>query len=247
VCPARPPNTRLDPIISRRIRLWQKPRPRIECALETTVKFFAGMAAVALVIFGYCYSHRPIHYPPGVLVNTEPAQIALPETVAPIAYGPFSLKPLALFSVDARVLHRHNYRYDVGAALVPVDLALGWGRMSDETVLDHLQISQSTRFYFYEYRLPPPIPKDEIISHSSNMHIIPSTPEIAARCASLRTGTLVHLVGDLVEASGPGIAHWRSSLSRTDSGPGACELFYVEDIAEILPESQPKENTLATN
>src|SRR5690349_871510 len=101
------------------------------------------MVVGSLVVFGYCYSHRPIHYPPGVLLNTEPAQVLLPESVAPIAYGHFALKPLALFSVDARVLHRHNYHYDAGASLVPVDLALGWGRMSDETVLDHLQISQS--------------------------------------------------------------------------------------------------------
>ena len=118
--------------------------------------------------------------------------------------------------------------------------------MSDQSVLDQLRISQSMRFYWFEYRLPPPIPVPEIVSHSANMHIIPATPDIAARCKSLRAGTLVHLVGDLVEASGPGITHWRSSLSRTDTGNGACELFYVEEIEEIPGKGAAKDHVLAS-
>ena len=30
--------------------------------------------------------------------------------------------------------------------------------MSDEAVLDQLSISQSMRFYWYRYKMPPPIP-----------------------------------------------------------------------------------------
>jgi hypothetical protein len=210
------------------------------------VKFYAAFTAVTLLLFGYWYSHRAIHYPPGVLISSDPGQVLLPESVASISYGSFSLKPLALFSVDGRVLHRRNYDYDAGAPLVPVDLALGWGPMSDESVLDHLHISQSMRFYWYEYKLPPPIPPEEIISHSANMHVIPATPAIASRIKSLRAGSLVHLVGNLVEASGPGIGHWRSSLSRSDSGKGACELFYVEEITEISADRQAQDRTLAT-
>jgi hypothetical protein len=151
-----------------------------------------------------------------------------------------------MYSIDARVLHRRNYTYDPGAALVPVDVAVGWGPMSDQSVLDRLNISQSMRFYFFEYRLPPPIPLPDIVSHSANMHVIPATPEIASRCKSLRAGTLVHLIGDLVEASGPGIPRWRSSLSRTDTGNGACELFYVEEIQEIPAERGAKDHVLAS-
>jgi hypothetical protein len=89
------------------------------------------------------------------------------------------------------------------------------------------------RFYWYEYRLPPPIPQDQIVSHSTNLHVIPATPAIATFCKSLRRGELVHLEGELVEATGPEIGTWRSSLSRTDSGNGACELMLVEDCAKL--------------
>jgi len=33
---------------------------------------------------------------------------------------------------------------------VPIDLAVGWGPMSDQQVLDHLHVSQSMRFFWYD-------------------------------------------------------------------------------------------------
>jgi hypothetical protein len=197
------------------------------------VKSFRIFIVIALASVGYWYFHRPITYPPGVLIASEPEQIGIVGSAKPIDYRAFHLQPLAHFTIDARVLHRKIYRYDRPAALVPVDLALGWGPMSDQYVLDQLKISQSMRFYWYEYHRQPPIPKDQIISHSTNIHVIPSTTEIASRCKSLRTGCLVHLTGELVEATGPGIGTWRSSLSRTDTGNGACELMWVEKMSVL--------------
>jgi hypothetical protein len=201
------------------------------------MKFFAWLLAIALAWAGYLYFHRPITYPAGVLVYSEPEQSALPESSVPIEHGKFHLKPLAHFALDARVLHRKIYRWDRESALAPVDLAVGWGPMSDQSVLDRLSITQSMRFFWYEYQQPPPIAKEEIISHGTNLHIIPATAEIASRSKSLRIGTLIHLRGELVEATGPEIGTWRSSLSRTDSGNGACELVLVEELATLAPES----------
>jgi hypothetical protein len=202
------------------------------------MKTFCALLAIVATIFGWNYLHRPITYPPGVLIASEPEQTATADE--PITNGDFNLKPLAHFEINARVLHRKVYRWDHEAALVPVDLALGWGPMSDQRVLDQVTITQSMRFYWFEYKMPPPIAKEEIISHSTNVHVIPATEEIASRCESLRTGTLVHLSGDLVEASGPGIPSWRSSLSRTDTGNGACELMWVKELS-ILPERETRD------
>jgi hypothetical protein len=49
----------------------------------------------------------------------------------------------------------------------------------------------------------------------------------------LRTGALIHLSGRLVEATGPEIGTWRSSLTRTDTGNGACELVWVEELHSL--------------
>ena len=208
------------------------------------MKTLSALLAIALVFFAFFYLQRPVSYPAGVLVESEPQQIAISDGQEVIEHGEYHLKPLARFSLDARILHRKTYGYDRGAKLVPVDLAVGWGPMSDQAVLDRIKISQSMRFYWYEYQLPPPIPKDQIISHSTNIHVIPSTTEIASRCKSLRTGSLVHLSGELVEATGPGIGTWRTSLSRTDTGNGACELMWVEKMS-VLPESLAQDRHLA--
>src|SRR5438552_12123424 len=207
------------------------------------MKTVSALLAIALSVFVYCYSHRAITYSAGVLVDSEPAQVAIGEGEPTIEYGEYHLKPLAHFSLDARILHRKLYGYDRSAKLVPVDLALGWGPMSDQAVLDRIKVSQSMRFYWYEYEMPPPIPKDQIISHSTNLHVIPATPAIGSFCKSLRQGELVHLDGELVEATGPEIGTWRSSVSRTDTGNGACELMLVEACAK-LDRSPNKSTTL---
>jgi len=204
------------------------------------MKTFSALLAIAFAFFLYLYLHRPITYPAGVLIGSEPAQIPIDDGEALIEHGQYHLKPLARFSLDGRILHRKVYGYDRESKLVPVDLAIGWGPMSDQAVLDHLKISQSMRFYWYEYQLPPPISREQIISHSTNLHVIPATSAIASFCKSLRQGELVHLKGELVEATGPEIGTWRSSLSRTDSGNGACELMLVKDCSKLSPaENRP--------
>jgi hypothetical protein len=210
------------------------------------VKFWLIVLISVLSGFTYWYLHRPINYPPGILVSDEPSQIMLPADTPAFSYAAFHLKPLAVFSMEARVLHCKNYRYDKQAGLVPVDLALGWGPMSDQRILDQLRITQSARFYWYEWSRQPPISREQIISHSTNVHIIPATKAIAARCKSLRAGSLVQLNGDLVEASGPNITAWRSSLSRTDTGNGACELMWVKELS-ILPEKSSQDRQIVVS
>jgi hypothetical protein len=109
-------------------------------------------------------------------------------------------------------------------------VALGWGAMSDSAVLAELSISQSGRFYYYQWQNQPPIPPTEIAIHSANMHLIPTNSEIEQKIKNMRVGQVVHIVGQLVEAKTADGWHWRSSLTRDDTGAGACELVRVESI-----------------
>ncbi|MGB2832711.1 MAG: hypothetical protein WBC07_07130 [Methylotenera sp.] len=47
---------------------------------------------------------------------------------------------------------------------------------------------------------------------------------------SIRTGALVKLTGKLVNVHRSDGFYCNSSLTRNDSGAGACELIYVEDV-----------------
>ncbi len=188
-------------------------------------------------------STRPLTYPPGVLVPGDPAQENLSGPGEPIEVNGWTLRPLARFALDARVLHVRDYRrgpfgehrMDAMADLVPRDLAVGWGRMSDQAVVDRFRLTQTGRFFFYEWWGTPPLPKPEIVSHAANLHVIASTEAIARAVANVRVGELVALRGQLVEVSRPGGPSWRSSLTRTDDGPGACETVWVEEFGPMAP------------
>jgi len=197
------------------------------------MKSLSFLALLVLAWFAYQKLNPPLVYPPGVLIAADPVQSDPLPNEATFDCGPFHLLPLAQFALEARVLHRKIYRFDRQAALAPVDLAVGWGPMSDQRVLDQLRISQSARFFWYEWKGVPPLEPNEIVTHATNLHLIPSDDAIAARCKSLRAGELIHLSGKLVQATGPGIGTWRSSLNRTDSGNGACELVWVEELEEL--------------
>lgn len=154
-------------------------------------------------------------------------QTDLPDDLPAFNLQAGTLTPLAGFSVSARVLGRKDYASGREADFSPTDLALGWQRMRDDEVLSRMDISQSDRWYRYRWRDGPPIPPREIIESSANMHMIPSSPDVAHALRQVRPDDRVRIDGWLVQADAPDGWRWRSSLTRDDTGAGACELIYV--------------------
>ena len=144
----------------------------------------------------------------------------------------FTIRPLATFQVTARVLSSRHYRSGLESRLSPVDLALGWGRMSEDDILKDIDISQSARFYSWRVK-EFPIPKKEISSHSANMHLIPANREIDKRIRDAGEGDLVSFRGYLVRIDREDGWSWRSSLRRDDTGAGACEIVLVEAFSVL--------------
>lgn len=173
------------------------------------------------------WAERPVPQRPGVIAPHAPLQTEL-DDAKPFDFRGYRITPLARFDVEARVLSRENYRFDREAALSTTDLMLGWGRMSDQAVLDRLDISQSGRFGWWRVR-DFPIPRREIETSSANVHTIAANSAIARRIAAIRRGQVVHLSGYLVRADA-GNWYWISSLTRDDTGAGACELLFVESV-----------------
>jgi hypothetical protein len=172
-------------------------------------------------------SGRPIDRPDGVLVDREPLQT--PTRAAPFEHGEYQITPRANYDIEARVLSTEPYKMDGGAKLSPIDFAVGWGPMSDSAVLDHFRITQSARF-FTIYPDETAIDLRTALLGSANMHLIPSTAHVREQLEDVRPGNIVRMRGYLVSIEGPDGYVWNSSLTREDTGAGACELFYVEDI-----------------
>lgn len=156
----------------------------------------------------------------------SPVQTAT--SAAPFAFQGYQVKPLATFSVRARVLSREDYSLGKEADLSPIDLALGWKRMADPAVYEALNISQGGRWYRYSWRDQPPIALQEIIESSANMHMIPASDAVGRALRKARKGSFIRITGKLVEVSQPNGWRWTSSLTRSDSGANSCELVFVE-------------------
>lgn len=156
-----------------------------------------------------------------------------PGGMARFAVGDASAEPLAGFSVAARVLAREDYDDDREARYAPLDLALAWGRMRDDHVLSQLDISQSGRFYRYRWRGEPPLPPDELVRSSANMHLIPADDTVRAALDGIDADDRVRIDGWLVQVRASDGWQWRSSLTREDSGAGACELVYVCAVTRL--------------
>jgi hypothetical protein len=169
--------------------------------------------------------------PPAVSKGNAPLQSDVPDSLRPFTLAASTLKPLAGFSVDARVLSREDYRMGREAELSPTDLALGWGRMREDNVTSALSISQSSRWYRYQWEREPPLPPQEIVTSSANMHMIPADAAVAEALDAIRKGDNVRIEGWLVEASAADGWRWRSSTTREDTGGGACEVIYVCSIS----------------
>ena len=175
-------------------------------------------------------AHRDISHDPGVLAPEDPVQQEL-SGAAVIPRGDFRLRPRAQFSATVRILRREDYALGELARLVPTDFAVGWGPMSDSAVLANIEISQSNRFYFWSTRTWP-IERADIETHSANWHVIPANAQVRSVLDDLRTGSVVELSGQLVDIEGRE-ARMATSLSRKDTGAGACEILLASSARVV--------------
>jgi hypothetical protein len=147
------------------------------------------------------WTQREITHAPGVLVPEAPRQQMLnPSEI--LELDGYVLTRRARFDLSARVLSREDYWLGQESSLSPMDLALGWGVMSDQAVLDRIEISQGSRWYFTRYEFPAPITDQQIINNSSNMHVIPANDWVRSKLKEIRRGHVVQLKGSLVDVAG---------------------------------------------
>jgi hypothetical protein len=181
---------------------------------------------IAGLITYWVWPDPEVRHDPGVLVPAEPDQRPMTEARQWQKNG-YGITALAQFHVKALVLHRERYRHGQEADLSPLDLALGWGPMSDQAIIDQIDISQGGRWYrWWSKKLP--VSNGVIITHSANMHLIPANDEVEETLLSAIRGSIVDIRGYLVEVRGERGWKWVSSLRRDDTGGGSCELVWVE-------------------
>lgn len=165
----------------------------------------------------------------------EPPQQTPIKNPIPFPVDHYMITPLAEFEITAKVLSRERYRFDKEADLSPIDFALGWQYMSDEETLQHISVSQGHRWFNWQADQLP-IPQAEISASAANMHLIPADDNIRAQLLDVKQGSVISLVGQLVEVHDTQEQwRWSSSLTRGDTGAGACEIIWVTRVTHVAP------------
>lgn len=168
----------------------------------------------------------------GVVAPEAPVQVNGEQ--APFRHGDVFITPLATFSARVRVLSARDYRREADGDIVPVDLAVAWGPLSESSLALGMRVGQSNRYFSWQVSGDYPLGKTDIVRHAANMHFVPADASTEATLRRVRRGDVVEFSGMLVDITG-GELPWHSSMTRDDDGSYACEVVYVESLRIVQP------------
>ncbi len=210
----------------------------------TLVKTILACGLVLLIV---ALSQRHALPEPSLLLESlrqEPEQIQVQEpprstTVSGVTYR---IDPLYTYDLHGLVVSRHDsntwtdyIHREWNDHLNIVDLCVIWGRnaasgsyrdidFSSGQFVCYFQTSSQTAFAAFDQ------------AAISNNHLLTDDPRVARQLRSVRVGDQIHFRGYLTEYShnhrGQPFRRGTSTL-RTDTGNGACETVYVNEV-EIL-------------
>ena len=189
------------------------------------------LAASVWGAWNWWANEREISVPPGIVAPAYPAQVMLDPPQRFEAKG-HVFYARATYAITARVLRKESYHVDGGAVLAPLDLALGWGAMSDTAVLRQVDITQMGRFFYWRPHdgTTFPLARKDIETHAAQVHAIPADAAVLRTLQKLRPGNVITLTGYLVDIRGPHGFAWNTSLTRDDTGDGACEVMWIREV-----------------
>jgi hypothetical protein len=178
---------------------------------------------------------------------SAPAAEPISPDAAPVQEALEAAEPLVVERAGRRYLVHKQFAYDVlGVVLsassydvtwtndvADVDVGLLWGPRR-EALKERYKFFQMGRWLFW--RTETQVTNEdraEVTRHSSNNHLI--APEGSKRLGwafrRIAQGDLVRLKGSLVRiTSGEGTLYAQSSTSRDDTGDGACEVVWVDEL-----------------
>ncbi len=161
----------------------------------------------------------------------------------------YELTQLYDYDISGLVVHKMNYSWFTiykGEKVFSTDLCLIWGDNIKSKVFKNNSVKfyQDCRWCNVEWYGNV----DFNLNQLSNNHLIVITPVLLNKIAAISSGDQVRIKGKLVYAKARPSGktrdedsngfEWRSSVTRNDTGAGACEVIFVED-AQILAKAHP--------
>jgi hypothetical protein len=184
-------------------------------------------------------------------ILTEPVQekIARQESIDFEIRGySYRLTPVYEFEINALVVSKFNYKFGIyrSDSVFPIDLCMIWG----DNIARKTYKNMSLRF-FHDCRWCEVEwwgNLDFNMQQLANCHLVTNKKNILDKIDRIVIGDQIKVKGKLVNIEGrlvgkpdkytPPQLSWRTSVTRSDTGAGACEIIYVEDIIFLKKANQ---------
>jgi hypothetical protein len=151
----------------------------------------------------------------------------------------FTMTAIARYALCGKLVARDNYSGSPSDTLSPMDLSVAWGMLVEAPYESHITYYKAPRSLDYHYYFPagcPALNYSYINEHSSNNHCIFANESVLAAAERVEIGEYFEMKGYLVDVSGVDFRGstfaWNTSRSRADVRDGACEILWVEEIAQ---------------
>jgi hypothetical protein len=173
--------------------------------------------------------------PSAVVLEGEPRQAPLePPQRLTVTRGErqYVVEKLFDYEISGEVLSASTYDVTWTNDFADVDLGLLWGPKRAQ-LKERFKFFQMGRWLFWRSETQvSEEERGEVGRHISNNHLIPSegSKHLARAFRMLRKGDEVRLKGALVRISGPDGPVADSSTVRDDTGDGACEVVWVDEL-----------------
>lgn len=194
-------------------------------------RYFLLAAVSVFIVYNY-YIYTPRDRAEPVRAVLDPPSQSLILSPVVLNKGEVRIAKVAEFSVEARVLSL-AWRLPINdfARLSPMDIALGWGFMAETgnasvIKIHHVPIARQLLWTVSWAGGGAGL----INAHVANVHIIPADDVVAGRLRQVRVGDIVDMSGNLVDIAFPDGSQIATSLSRFDTGDGACEVLWLEKL-----------------
>jgi hypothetical protein len=191
--------------------------------------------------------HEKARLPAARALKAELRQVPVQKETAeqPFSFAyrgrPYDVKPLAAYELWGVIVSRNDIGsiadiYHTGDAVDTTDVCVAWGENAATDDLSKVKFWNGPFTCYFRY------PEDAggfKPGDVSNNHLVTKDAAVRERINGLAVGDQVRLKGLLVSyrpADEPD--NWRtSSLTRSDTGPGACEVVYVRELDVLEPNA----------
>lgn len=142
----------------------------------------------------------------------------------------FQYSRVASYEATVLVVLKKDHISDPFGKPVPLDMVLAWGPFADTSLLEKFNIKLHKRYY--SWRTEHPSYNGESVyrlaENLANTHFIASSPEVFDEFRKIPEGSVVRFTGYLVNVkNNTSNATFKTSMKRSDSGWGACEVIEV--------------------